>query len=151
MKISELLTTDLIKLSTAAQDKSEILQEMVGMLEQAGKVADRDQFYQVILEREEKGSTGVGNEVAIPHGQSDVVIEPALVFVKSEPGVDFASRDGKPAKIFFMIAVPEGGSSDHLNVLSKLSRKLMHEDFRNDLLTADSKEEILKVIASKEE
>ncbi|MBM7557052.1 PTS sugar transporter subunit IIA [Halanaerobacter jeridensis] len=151
MKISELLTTDLIKLSTEAQDKDGILQEMIETLEKNNKISDKDEFYQVILEREEKSSTGVGNGVAIPHGQSDVVEEAALVFAKSEAGIDFDSRDGEPAKIFFMIAVPEGGSSDHLSVLSKLSRKLMHEDFRTDLLNADSKEELLEVIEAEEE
>ena len=151
MKISELLTKDLINLSTEAEDKESILREMVGVLAENGKVANEEEFYQVILEREEKSSTGVGNGVAIPHGQSDVVEEPALVFVKSETGIDFESRDDQPAKIFFMIAVPKGGASDHLSVLSKLSRKLMHEDFRSELLNAESKEELLEVIEAEEE
>lgn len=151
MKISELLTTDLIKLETAAQDKEGILKEMIDLLEQADKIEDKDTFYQVILEREEKSSTGVGNGVAIPHGKSKTVAEPALVFVKSEEGIDFASRDGQPAKLFFMIAVPEGGSDDHLSVLSKLSRKLMHEDFRENLLDAADKEELIEVIEAEEE
>ena len=144
MKISNLLEKDLIKLETESENKSGILKEMISLLFKTGKLKDTEEFYQTIQAREEKGSTGVGNGVAIPHGQSDTVVEPALVFVKSEVGIDFDSRDGKPAKIFFMIAVPEGGSNDHLSVLSKLSRKLMHQDFREDLLAAESKEEILE-------
>ena len=146
MKISNLLEKDLIKLETESENKSGILKEMISLLFKTGKLKDTEEFYQTIQAREEKGSTGVGNGVAIPHGQSDTVVEPALVFVKSEVGIDFDSRDGKPAKIFFMIAVPEGGSNDHLSVLSKLSRKLMHQDFREDLLAAESKEKILEIV-----
>ena len=146
MKISNILEKDLIKLETESENKSGILKEMISLLFKTGKLKDTEEFYQTIQAREEKGSTGVGNGVAIPHGQSDTVVEPALVFVKSEVGIDFDSRDGKSAKIFFMIAVPEGGSNDHLSVLSKLSRKLMHQDFREDLLAAESKEEILEIV-----
>jgi len=146
MEINKLLTEDLIKLETKAEDKKGILQEMIAKLAKAGKINDQEEFYQTILAREEKSSTGVGNGVAIPHGQSETVVEPALVFVKSAQGIDFASRDDQPAKIFFMIAVPKGGSSDHLSVLSKLSRKLMHQDFREDLLAADSKQEIINIV-----
>ncbi|GAB6099567.1 hypothetical protein JCM16358_14460 [Halanaerocella petrolearia] len=150
MKISSLLTQDLIKLDLESQTKDDVLQEMVDLLDQAGKVTSNKEFYQTILEREEKGSTGVGNGVAIPHGQDDVVTEPSLVFAKSREGVDFKSRDDKPAKIFFMIAVPKGGSADHLKVLSNLSRKLMHEDFRQELLGAETKEELLEVVEEHE-
>jgi fructose-specific phosphotransferase system IIA component len=146
MEINNLLTEDLIKLETKAEDKKSILQEMIAKLAKAGKINDQEEFYQTILAREEKSSTGVGNGVAIPHGQSKTVVEPALVFVKSEQGIEFASRDDQLARIFFMIAVPEGGSSDHLSVLSKLSRKLMHQDFRDDLLAAESKQEIINIV-----
>ncbi len=95
-------------------------------------------------------TTGVGNGVAIPHGKSPSVKEPSLVFARSDKGVDFASFDDKPAKLFFMIAVPEESSDEHLKVLAQLSRKLMHEDFRNYLLNVNSKEEVLEFIKNNE-
>ncbi|MGM0370135.1 MAG: PTS sugar transporter subunit IIA [Bacillota bacterium] len=146
MGIINLLTEDLIKLETKTEDKKGILQEMIAKLAKAGKINDQEEFYQTILAREEKSSTGVGNGVAIPHSQSKTVVEPALVFAKSAQGIEFASRDDQPARIFFMIAVPEDGASDHLSVLSKLSRKLMHQDFRDDLLAAESKQEIINIV-----
>ncbi|TDX45303.1 PTS sugar transporter subunit IIA [Orenia marismortui] len=150
MKISNLMSKDLIKLKLDSNTKNEVLSEMVDLLDQAERITSKEDFYQTILEREEKSTTGVGNGVAIPHGKSSVVKEPTLVFAKSEEGVEFGSFDDKPAKIFFMIAVPEGKNDDHLKVLAKLSRKLMHADFREALLSVDTKEELLKVIEENE-
>ncbi|AGB42420.1 PTS system, fructose subfamily, IIA component [Halobacteroides halobius DSM 5150] len=150
MKISNLLTKNLIKLDLVAENKEDALQEMINLLAKSEKITSKQDFYQTILAREEKSSTGVGNGVAIPHGQSEVVTEPALVFAKSKQGIAFESRDGQPAKIFFMIAVPKGGATDHLKVLSNLSRKLMHQDFREDLLATETKEEVLEVITERE-
>ena len=146
MKATELLTPDLIKLELVANSKEEALNELVDVLAEADKLNSRDQFYQTILDREESSSTGVGHGVAIPHGKSEAVKEPALVFGKSDTGIDFDSRDGEPAKIFFMIAVPEKSSQEHLKILSGLSRKLMHDDFRQALLGADKAEQVLEVL-----
>ncbi len=146
MEATELLTPDLIKLDLAADSKEEALHELVDVLAEAGKLTSRDQFYQTILEREQSSSTGVGHGVAIPHGKSQAVKEPALVFAKSETGVDFNSRDGEPAQIFFMIAVPEASSKEHLQILSNLSRQLMHDDFRKSLLAAETPEEVIEAL-----
>lgn len=150
MKISNLMSKDLIKLNLENTKKNEVLAEMVDLLDQGEKITSKEEFYQTILAREAQSTTGVGNEVAIPHGKSSVVKEATLVFAKSEQGIDFGSFDDKPAKIFFMIAVPEGKNDDHLKVLAKLSRKLMHADFREALLGASTKEEVLKVIEENE-
>jgi fructose-specific phosphotransferase system IIA component len=150
VKISNLMSEDLIKLNLANNTKNEALAEMVDLLDVAGKITSKEEFYQTILAREAKSTTGVGNGVAIPHGKSGVVKEPTLVFAKSEKGIDFESFDDQPAKIFFMIAVPEGKNDEHLKVLAQLSRKLMHADFREALMAANTKEEILTVIKENE-
>ena len=150
MKISSLLSPELIKIGLENTEKNAVLQEMVDVLDQNAKITSNEEFYQTILAREEKSSTGVGNGVAIPHGKSTVVKEPSLVFANSEAGVDFESFDDNPAKIFFMIAVPEGKNDEHLKVLAQLSRKLMHADFRDALLAANTAEEVLSVIKENE-
>ncbi|OCL28564.1 PTS fructose transporter subunit IIA [Orenia metallireducens] len=150
MKISNLMREDLIKLNLANNTKNEVLAEMVDLLDAADKITSKDEFYQTILAREAKSTTGVGNGIAIPHGKSDVVKEPTLVFAKSEQGVDFDSFDDQPVKILFMIAVPEGKNDEHLKVLAQLSRKLMHADFREALMNANTKEDILTVIKENE-
>ncbi|MBM7624170.1 PTS sugar transporter subunit IIA [Sporohalobacter salinus] len=146
MEISDLLIPKLIELNLEAKTKNDALRELVNLLAAEDKITSKEEFYQVILDREEKSTTGVGNGVAIPHGKSEVVKEPALVFAKTEEGIEFDSLDEQPAKIFFMIAVPKTGTDDHLKILAQLSRKLMHDDFRQDLLAAQSKKEILSVI-----
>lgn len=146
MEATELLTPELIKFDLAADSKEEVLNELVDVLAEADKLTSREKFYQTIVDREESSSTGVGHGVAIPHGKSEAVKEPSLVFAKSEVGIDFNSRDGEPARIFFMIAVPEESSQEHLKILSNLSRQLMHDDFRESLLAAETAEEVLEVL-----
>ncbi|MCK8828289.1 fructose PTS transporter subunit IIA [Natroniella acetigena] len=150
MKLTELLTEDLIKLNLEGKDKEACLKELVTLLAEAGKITEQEEFYQTILAREELSTTGVGNQVAIPHGKSEVVKEPTIVFAKSETGVDYGSIDDQDVKLFFMIAVPEKKSEEHLKVLAKLSRKLMHQEFREDLLTAATKQKVLEVIKEHE-
>ncbi|WP_027339582.1 PTS sugar transporter subunit IIA [Halonatronum saccharophilum] len=150
MKISNLLAPDFINLDLNSTDKESVLEELVHILDDANKITSKEEFYKVILAREELSTTGVGNQVAIPHGKSSVVKEASLVFGRSDKGIDFGSFDEKPAKLFFMIAVPEGSSDEHLKVLAQLSRKLMHEDFRNALLKAKDTESLLKVIKDNE-
>ncbi|KXS41383.1 MAG: PTS system, fructose subfamily, IIA component [Candidatus Frackibacter sp. T328-2] len=146
MKISNLLHPELINLNLQSKRKQDVLQELVDVLDEAGKITSNEEFYQSILKREEKSTTGVGNEVAIPHAKSEVVKEPTIVFAKSEEGIEYESFDDQPAKLLFMIAVPEKKSDEHLQVLAQLSRKLMHEEFREALLAANDEEKVLEVI-----
>lgn len=150
MEITELLTPELIDLNLTANSKKEVLTKLIDLLDQAGKLDSKDEFYQAIQAREKESSTGVGHGVAIPHAKSEAVNSPALVFARSNTGVDFGSRDDKPAHLFFLIAVPETSSSQHLKILSTLSRQLMHEEFRQSLQEAASKEELLAVLTKEE-
>ncbi|SES86120.1 PTS sugar transporter subunit IIA [Anaerobranca gottschalkii] len=144
MELNKLLKENLIKMDLNSKTKDEVLEELVELLIQGGVVEDKGKFLEVLKERERITTTGIGMGIAIPHGKDSTVLTPAVAFGKSELGIDYDSLDGEPAKLFFLIAVPEGGNNEHLAILSKLSRKLIHEEVRMKLFAAKTYQEILK-------
>lgn len=150
MKIIQLLTEETIILNLDATSKQQVLEELTGQLEQAGKLVDRQAFLQDILARESQSTTGIGEGIAIPHAKSLAVKTPAIAFGRSEHGLDYESLDGQPAHLFFMIAATEGANDDHLEALSRLATFLMDEKFRSRILAANSKQEVLQAITDKE-
>lgn len=150
MKIIQLLTEETIILNLDATSKQQVLEELTGQLEQAGKLVDRQAFLQDILARESQSTTGIGEGIAIPHAKSLAVKTPAIAFGRSEHGLDYESLDGQPAHLFFMIAATEGANDDHLEALSRLATFLMDEKFRSRILAANSKQEVLHAITDKE-
>ncbi|WP_298828766.1 PTS fructose transporter subunit IIABC [uncultured Planococcus sp.] len=150
MKITQLLTEETIILNLTAATKQEVLEELAGQLERAGKLADRRAFTAAILERESQSTTGIGDGIAIPHAKSAAVKSPAIAFGRAPDGLDFESLDGQPANLFFMIAATEGANDDHLEALSRLATYLMDNQFRTNILAAQSKQEVLQVVTDKE-
>jgi PTS system fructose-specific IIC component len=150
MKITELLSKDTIILKLKSKTKSEVIDELVTKLYDAGKISDKSEFKKEILKREEQFSTGVGDGVAIPHAKTSAVKTPSLAFGYSKEGIDYDSMDGQPAHIFFMIAGSESADNEHLDTLSRLSVMLMNEDFRNKVVTAKSEQELLNIIDEQE-
>lgn len=148
MKITELLKRETIHLSMSGTSKLDAVEELVSVLDRAGKITDRNVFKDAILKREEQSTTGVGDGIAIPHAKTPVVKEAAIVFGRSQAGVDYDSLDGKPAHLFFMIAAPEGANNTHLEALARLSTILMKQEAREKLLGAKTAEDILAVINS---
>jgi fructose PTS system EIIBC or EIIC component len=148
MRITELLTRETILLSMGAITKLDAVEELVGVLERAGKITDRKVFKDAIIKREEQSTTGVGDGIAIPHAKTSVVKDAAIVFGRSQAGVDYESLDGQPAHLFFMIAAPEGANNTHLEALARLSGILMKADAREKLLGAKSADDVLDVIDS---
>ena len=146
MKISQLLEKDGIALGMEPSSKEEVIDILVDLHQKAGNISDRDEYKRGIWEREKQSSTAIGDGIAIPHAKNKAVKRPALSAMTVPNGVDYDSLDGMPSKLFFMIAAPENGGSVHLEVLSRLSVLLMDEDFREGLMTAESKEEFLAVI-----
>ncbi|WP_430886166.1 PTS sugar transporter subunit IIA [Fusibacter sp. JL216-2] len=145
--LKTLFTEDLMIGSLKANKKNKAIEEMVDQLDKQGKLLNKSAYLQAVLDREEEYSTGIGMGIAIPHGKSTGVKEPALVFARSEAGVDFDSMDGEPAHLIFMVAVPESANEDHLKILGLISRKLMHKDVRDQLMAAKSYDEVLKIIS----
>ena len=146
-KLTDIISLDLIETNLSANTRDTIIDEMIGKLDQVGAVSSTDEFKQAIIAREQESTTGIGMNVAIPHGKSDAVKEPRVVFGIKREGVDWSSMDGSKAKIIFMIAVPKKAAGDaHLKILQMLSRKLMDDDFREKLLQVQSKEEAYKLL-----
>ncbi|RNM30031.1 PTS fructose transporter subunit IIC [Erysipelothrix rhusiopathiae] len=127
-----------------ASSKDEVLTEMAQKLSQEGIVANEMSFIETLKEREAISTTGVGDGIAIPHGRSSVVSESVVVFGRSDTGIDFASMDGKPAHLFFMIATPENSGDDHLSILSTLSGLLMKSEVQEAIRTASTYDELVE-------
>ncbi|BCB05392.1 PTS fructose transporter subunit IIABC [Bacillus sp. KH172YL63] len=146
MRITELLTQDTIQLQLSSHSKAGVIDELVNVLGESGKLKDAGKFKEAILNREAQSTTGIGEGIAIPHAKTSAVKTPAIAFGKSEAGVDYDSLDGAPAHLFFMIAATEGANQTHLEALSRLSSLLMDMDVRKSLLAASTKEEVLEII-----
>lgn len=146
MKITDLITKKSINLNVKASNKKDIIEQAVELMEQNGNINNKEEYLKLVMKREEEGSTGVGEGIAIPHGKGNVISKPGLVAMVIPDGVDFESLDGKPVKLLFLIAAPDSKDNLHLEVLSRLSALLMSEKFRQDLLNAKTKEEFLKII-----
>ncbi len=146
MKITDLMSKDSIDLKVEASSKEEILKKAVELMNQNGNIIHKDEYLKLVMKREEESSTGIGEEIAIPHGKGDSISAPGLAAMVIPNGVDFKSLDGKPVKLLFLIAAPNTKDNVHLEVLSRLSTLLMDEKFRKQLLEAKSKEEFLTMI-----
>lgn len=150
MKVSELLDEKAMNLDLKSKTKNDVIDELIGVLMDDGAISDKEQFKKDILKREEIGCTGIGFGIAIPHAKSSGVKFPRVAFGISKDGVDYESIDGTEAHLFFMIAVNNTQSDLHLKALANLSRLLMHEDFRKQLLDAKSPAEVLDIVRSRE-
>lgn len=151
MRISELLQKESIALGRKPQDKADAIGQMVELLAKSGSLEDKKKFKQAILERERLSTTGIGEGIAIPHGKSSAVKRAALAAMVVPQGVDFASADGAPVHLLFMIAVPEEGAELHLEVLERLAAMLMDEDFRKRLTAAKDAAKFLHILSIEEE
>lgn len=151
MRINDLLDIRSIDLDAKVSTKMEAIDHMIGLMENSGNLTDREGYKAGVLAREEEGTTGIGDGIAIPHSKCAAVKKAGLAAMVVRNGVDYDSLDGQPVQLAFMIAAPEGGANEHLEALSKLSTMLMDPSFKENLLKAESKEDFLKVIAEKEE
>ena len=145
MRITDLLKKESILLGGSPKSKSEAIDMLVELQVKGGNIADKEEYKKGILAREEKGSTAVGEGIAIPHAKSEAVKAPSLAAMTVPAGVDYEALDDEPSNLLFMIAAPNDGDV-HLEVLSRLMTILMDEDFREKLLNAKDKDEFLKII-----
>ena len=146
MKIADLLAKESIDLQAKVGSKADALEHLVALMAKSGKLADEAEYKRCVLAREEEGSTGIGEGIAIPHAKTNAVKAPGLAAMIVAEGVDFASLDDQPAKLFFLIAAPDTEDNVHLDVLSRLSTLLMDENFTNALYAAKSSQEFLDII-----
>ncbi|AEM87725.1 fructose-specific PTS transporter subunit EIIC [Streptomyces violaceusniger] len=145
--LSGYLTEQTVKERLAADGKDAAIREMAELLAATGKVADTAELVRAAFAREDQGTTGLGEEIAIPHAKTDAVTAPVVGFARSPEGIEWGAPDGTKARLVFMIAVPEAAAGDeHLRILALLSRKLMGAEFRERLLGAADVGAILRVL-----
>ena len=144
--LKDVITLDCINIDLKGQTKSEIIDEMVDILYNNGKLNDREEYKKEILKREVQSSTGMEEGIAIPHGKTKAVKIPTVAIGISKKGVDYESLDGEPSHLFFMIAAPENSNDSHIELLSKITTLLLEDDIREALLNAKSKEEVLDIL-----
>ena len=146
MKVTELLDRRSILLNGAPASKKDALDQMIALMVKSGKIRDEEAYRQEVYRREEEGTTGIGEGIAIPHGKCDAVIKPGLAAMVIPNGVHFDSLDGQPVHLIFLIAAPNTKDNIHLDVLSKLSMLLMDEKFAENLKNAKTVDEFLEIV-----
>lgn len=151
MKIRDLLKAQSIQLGAKPTDKPSAIRLLADLMEHGGNLANKDEYLAAVFTREESGSTGLGEGIATPHAKSAGVAKAGLAAMTVPEGIDFDSLDGKPARIFFMIAAPEGEANTHVEVLSQLATMILDPDFKEALIAADSVDTFLALIDAKEE
>lgn len=150
MKIQDVLRKDVMLLDLQATSKEAVIDEMIASLVDKGYVTDFDVFKTGIMNREAQTTTGLGDGIAMPHAKNTAVKEATVLFAKSNKGVDYASLDGQPTDLFFMIAAPEGANDTHLAALAELSKYLMKPGFADRLRAASNPEEVIAVFDTAE-
>lgn len=143
--MSELITAQLVDLDLKDTEAAATTRHLAGLLVAAGRATDLDQLLVDLREREAQMPTGLEGGLAIPHCRSAAVTEPTLAFGRSTGGVDYGAPDG-PAHLVFLIAAPAGGGSEHMTVLAKLARRLVHVSFTEALRSATDPETVVSLI-----
>jgi len=151
MKIQDVLNKNVMLFDLQATDKEGVINEMVQSLVDNGVVTDFETFKTGIMNREAQTSTGLGDGIAMPHSKNEAVKEATVLFAKSNKGVDYASLDGKPTDLFFMIAAPEGANDTHLAALAELSKYLMKPGFADKLRQASTPEQVIAAFDAEEQ
>jgi len=150
MRITDFLVPDAVLLDLRSQTKKDVLAELLQPLAAAGKIADAKKMVDVLLEREELGSTGIGGRIAIPHGKAAQVKELAASLGISKAGIAFDALDGEPVNLFIALVAPEGSAGLHLKALARISSLLKDKAFKKALLSAASREDALRLIETEE-
>ena len=151
MMITDLINENLIRLDLKGTTKKEVFEELIDALHTQGKISNKSQFLADVQAREELGNTGFEDGVALPHAKSAAVVKPAIAIGVSKAGVDYGAEDGKPSKLFFMIASPDNTSDHHIDVLTTLSSKLIEEGFIEKFMNAKSEKKALDILLEKVE
>ena len=146
MEIKDLLKKELMIMDLKASTKMGAIDEMITKLKEKDIISDETEFKDLILKREERSSTGLGEGIAMPHAKTSVVKSPSVLFARSHKGIDYDALDGEPVHIFFMIAASEGAHDLHIETLAKLSKMLLNDDFTNGLKTCETADEVYALV-----
>ena len=151
MRIQDILPPEAVVDGLRAETKEGVLRELSEAVCRRLPVLSPDRLTAILMDREGLGSTGIGEGVAIPHGKIPGIDRLVAVFGRSPGGVQFASLDGKPARLFFLILAPENSAGMHLKALARISRLLKDQRFRGRLLAAEGTEGLTQVLREEDE
>ena len=150
MKILDVLKKETILVDLKSKDKKGVIDELVTPVAKLAGI-EHKKLVRVLMEREQLGSTGIGGGIGIPHGKLKGMDSLILGFGLSRSGIDFESMDGKPTYIFFLLVTPENSTGLHLKLLAQISRLLKKEMFKESLLKAADRDEVLTIIEAEDE
>ncbi|WP_042197321.1 PTS fructose transporter subunit IIABC [Paenibacillus camerounensis] len=150
MRITDLMIKEAMIMNLQATTKEAAIDELIASLAASGRINDKVLFKEKILAREAQSSTGIGGGIAMPHAKTSAVNEATVVFAKSRAGVEYESLDDEPAKLFFMIAAPEGAGNMHMRTLAALSRLLIESEFIEALMQASTPDEVAALFDAKQ-
>jgi len=151
MKLKDILSEDAIKIPLEGREKRKIIEELVEMLARTRRIKDQGEVLKAVLDREAVMSTGVGDQVAIPHGKAEAAPEIVAALGITRQAVDFQSIDEKPVRIVWLLVGPPNQTGPHLKALSRISRLMHKSDFRERLLSSRTVNEALDAITREEE
>ena len=146
MKIDEILKKESVIADLVGKNKLEVIQEMTSCLKQNNIIKDDQALFTTLMEREKLGSTGIGENVAIPHGKSDELTQIITVFARSLGGVDFESLDQKPVHFVCMVIAPAHSTGQHLKALARISRLFKNQTLREGILKAEDSNAIYSIL-----
>ncbi|GMB01153.1 fructose PTS transporter subunit IIA [Pelosinus sp. IPA-1] len=145
--MDNIINVNVIDLHLKRSNKDAVMEYMADLINQDGRLTDKEEYIKSVKEREATFTTGIGFGVAIPHGKSDAVKVPTVAFGKCRGGMDWQAVDDKPVYMVFLIAVPkQADSNQHLKILAALSRKLMHDEFRKEILETEDKGKVCSIL-----
>lgn len=151
MKISDILTEEIIEIRLDASDKNEVINKMVDLANKSGKITDLEIVRNCVFDREKLVSTGVGKGFAIPHGKTNEITDIIAAFAILKEPVEFDSIDGEKVKFVFLLVGKDSMLNTHIKLLSRISRLMNKDEFRERLLTVSTKAEVLQIFKEEEQ
>jgi PTS system nitrogen regulatory IIA component len=146
MKIDDILKKDSIIANLVGTKKEEVLHEMTDFLQSQNLIQDKETLFKTLTEREKLGSTGIGENVAIPHGKTDEISQIITVFARSLGGVDFEALDQKPVHFICLVIAPSNSTGQHLKALARISRIFKNQNLRDKILKLQDASQIYSLL-----
>jgi nitrogen PTS system EIIA component len=150
MKITDILKKEFIIENLVSVDKSSVLEELSFFLKSKGLIPEKENLLNALMEREKLGSTGIGENVAIPHAKSSEIDQIITIFGRSIKGIEFDSLDKKPVHFIYLVLAPAKSSGQHLKVLARISRLLKNKSLREAIMNASETDQIYSIIADED-
>ncbi|MBN2873861.1 MAG: PTS sugar transporter subunit IIA [Spirochaetales bacterium] len=145
MALIDLIDETVVRAPLAATTKDAVIRELVDTLAAAGKILDAETAYQAILDREAKGSTGLAEGIAVPHGKTLAARALTVAIGVAPAGIEFGSIDGQPSKLFFLILAPPDQAGPHIEALAEIARMSRSKSFCAQLAACRSSAEVVRL------